>query len=461
MAQAEFILVETDLSIPVTVRETLALAQTVENRERDVFGLENVNVRRPLRGIQIKEETFASLFVSGGGSEVYLRNSSAPPDQEVSYTTNFILQGVTEQRQEKFQPVTTFGAVYGYFFGEQPRMITFNATLLNTADFQWEIEWWANYEEKLRGTRLVDNNVRAFLSYDDKLVEGYIISAATQQNSQTPYEIPLTFTMWVTGVEYLVEPGDKNFPLSSRAALVDFTGAEGIEDELGQFISTTAEVRQRNLDIITSQPTGLLAKLRAGLDKVQDFVGRVGQTIDNVQAFLYGRNLVIPAGFAGSEVYAGRAVFTTGSGFESLQGLELGSGATLNFRLPVNLGAQKAPPVRGTFYDNIDEYPQRAGQQYFTSRGEGTAYANAAAIAGDPTTASSEDLDALATQAAVDAFNQFGIQVDNMEGRSRGVLSRALGRVAFGAVNLGASASGASQAAASLTVGNVVGGGTL
>jgi hypothetical protein len=393
-----------------------------------------------------------------GRTATLLNSSEDPAVSDSSYTTNFLLQAVSEQRVEKFQPITTFGATYGFFFGEQPRTVTFNAILLNTADFQWEVEWWANYEESLRGTRAVDKQVRAYITYDDVLMEGYLTSASTQKNAQNSYEVPLTFTMWVTGVEYLVEPGDKHFPLSEAATTVNMTPLDEFVDEFGDVVSTTAEVRSRNIGILTQSPTGLFGKLRAGLDKVQDFIGRVGQTLSNVLALLYGRNLVIPAGFAGSERAAGQAVFASGSGFEQLQGLELGSGATLSFKLPVDV--TKVPFVAvdtGVYFDNIDEYVQRAGDQD-QQQDRTDAQIAAQRFAGDPREGktSNDQLDALSTSAAEGAFAAFGIDINNLEGRRHSALARALGRATFAALNIAASETGASQAAASLTVGGTI-----
>lgn len=497
MANPEFILVRTELVDEVKYGQDTFFStfSSAEERRAAVRQFAE-NVRRPMRGLQIKEETFATIsvfgvgqtggdqssfidsneanFLSGdggvttaSGSTAELLNSSGPPETRVAYNSNFLLQTVSEQRSEKFQPITTFGATYGFFFGEQPRMVTFNAILLNTADFQWEIEWWANYEETLRGTRLVDKRLRSYMSYDDVILEGYILNAITNKNSSTPHEVNLTFTMWVTGVEYLVEPGDKNYPESDGLAVIDFAGGrDAIRNEIGDLISTTGAVRAANLNAALAGPVGLLGKLRAALAGPQNFIGKIGQAFDDAVSFLFGRNLVIPAGFAGSERIAGSPVFVDASGnVVTLSGDEFDPNnlaqlaSTLNITLPVNMANIGNVRPRTLFYDNVDEYPVRSGRQFFDTS---SSQYFAAAIAAGPTdpSATAEGLDALATSAAEDAFAGFGISVTNMEGRSRSKVSLALARVAWGAINLAASASGASQAAASITVGSIAGGGT-
>jgi len=467
MPGAEFILVAYNLAVPNTALQAVAGKEPVQFVDfRDVRA-EADDVRRPLRGIQLKRDTFATLSVYSSRLSPTLKNSSAQKD--VNYTTNFILQAISEARSEKFQQVTTFGSTYGFFFGEQPRQMTFNAILLNTADFQWEIEWWSNYEEFTRGTKLVDKQVRAYMTYDDVVIEGYITNAMTTKNAQNPHEVNLTFTMWVTGVEYLVEPGDRNFPEADGGLSIDFSGVDKFQGQLNSrypFTSLTSAVRARNMEQVTQQSSGLLGQLRASLTEVQDFTGKIGQTLTNVKNFLYGRNLVIPAGFAGSEAVAGRGSIVTDNGDV------ISIGGAVNIQLPVNLNNIGDPKTRTKIYDNVDEYPVRSGAMAYKVGSE--TFNAAANAAGVPAAAggswadledekrlaiwpAAEDVDAFSTKAAEAAFAKVGIDINNMDGQSTSETSRLLGRAAFAAINLGASATGASQAAASLTVGNVVG----
>lgn len=447
--EPNYMLVETELDVPDEFQE----AQT-----RALFGEDTAQsfVRRPMRGIRLKKETFASLSVQGPGASPSLANSSSPETFSPSFTSNFILQSVSETRSEKFQPLTTFGAPYGFFFGEQPRMMTFTALLLNTADFQWEIEWWDNYENVFRGTRLADRGLRVYLTYDDTIIEGYIIQAGTTKNAQRPYEANLSFTMWVTDVIYLVTPGYSK--ISSRHA--DNRGSLSLEfdDIESQGVigddSATAAVRAANIAAVTSQGTGLLSALRNGLETVTDFVDSVGNAIDSAIDFLYGRNMVIPAGFAGSEATSGAAIFASGSGFEQLSGQDLGGvldGSSLNFRVPGTItGVAKAPTA---FYDNIDEYPAR------TTEGRLTEAEVQAAVAGAFTGLDTQEKydAAFYTEAAEATFAEFGFNITNEEGQQTSEVLRAAGRAAFAALSYAAMTTGASQAAASLTVGNVVG----
>jgi hypothetical protein len=379
-------------------------------------------VRRPLRGIQIKEDTFASFSVFNAlHKAVPLRNSSAKPgDGDIGTSTfdsNFILTGVQEERSEKFQAISTFSHTFGFFFGEQPRVVTFSALLLNTADFQWEIEWWHNYEHVLRGTALTEKLARAYLAYDDQIIEGYLIRSSTQKNSQNPHEVPLTFTMWVTGVETIVEPGSARYPDTGQ-----YVSAFDSTSEL--FQSSTLEVRQRNLSKLTERGTGLLATLRNAISDIENVTGAVAGVVDDVKNFLFGRNLVIPAGFAGSELLAGQAQFASGSfsaGFQAeLSGL-FGNSVTL--RLPaVVVPSAKA---RSFFINNVDEYPALDDNNAFPTAAD-------RARLGPKQTTSTEQ----AVAKAEAEFASVGIVVSNETGSGPSPIQQFLGRAVYAAVML-------------------------
>ena len=156
-------------------------------------------VRRPLRGIQLSEPSYARLEVRRANGKVVLLKNASVDGNEGHTTSNFIVVALSEARQEKYQLLETFGQNYGFFFGERPRVIQVSAQLLNTSDFQWQAEWWHNYESFFRGTRLVELSARLYLYFDGRVVEGYMLDSQVSQNAQEPNTAALTFSIWVTG----------------------------------------------------------------------------------------------------------------------------------------------------------------------------------------------------------------------------------------------------------------------
>ena len=174
------------------------------------------NVRRPFRGIEIKEDTYAVLkVIRASGKEIPLFDAGArlngysgdhntpedwaDPDyqQKASFPSegctfnysNFIAQQVIDSRQEKSQVVETFGEPYIFFFGEKPRILQVQGVLFNTFDFNWKAEFLRNYEKWLRGTRLVEENARTYFYYGDQIVEGYMLNAQVVDTADNPYNV--------------------------------------------------------------------------------------------------------------------------------------------------------------------------------------------------------------------------------------------------------------------------------
>jgi len=193
------------------------------------------NVRRPTRGYQLKEESYAIIRVmKSNGDFLSVLDQAGEMIYEQDgkgYTTfysNFFVQSVQEQRQEKQQIIETFGDSYIFFFGESPRLLTVQGMLLNTADFQWKAEWWENYERFFRGTKLVEQGARLFLIYDEVMIEGYIISAQATEQNEVPQVIPFGFQMFVTGYTNMITVGDPNYP-TNRDSVYGSVSSAGLD----------------------------------------------------------------------------------------------------------------------------------------------------------------------------------------------------------------------------------------
>ena len=194
------------------------LEDLAERRALDFDG-----VRRPLRGIEIKDDTYAIIKVlRSDGKEVPLVDAgskvtpnshalrsdpggihSEPPEGTTFNYSNFIAQQIVDARAEKSQVVETFGEPYIFFYGEKPRIMQVQGLLMNTLDFNWKNEFWRNYEKYLRGTRLVELDARIYFYFDDQIVEGYMLDASASHSADLPYHVPFQFTLFVTAHTYV------------------------------------------------------------------------------------------------------------------------------------------------------------------------------------------------------------------------------------------------------------------
>ena len=184
--------------------------------------------RRPMRGLEIKEDRVAALkVVQSDGTEIPLVDAGSPYGDGLTQAgyTNFILQNVSEARMEKHQIVETFGESYVFFFGEAPRFLDVQMVVINSHDFNWEAEWWENYERYFRGTRLVEMGARLYMFYDDNIVEGYMLSSQAVKVSDQPFLVQMNFRLFLTGYRNITFVGDPQFPIRANVALPEGIGA--------------------------------------------------------------------------------------------------------------------------------------------------------------------------------------------------------------------------------------------
>lgn len=285
------------------------------------------SVRRPLRGIEIKEDTYAYLkVVRSDGREIRLFDSSSSTGLSSGGYSNFMLQSVQEARMEKHQLVETFGDSYIFFFGEAPRFIDVAAMLLNTHDFNWRAEWWQNYHEYLRGTRLAEMGARVYLFYDDLVIEGFIINAAATESAQVQHQIPLQFRMYVTNYSNLslaVAPDNTNFPIRASVQLpdgIELTGTGAAEDIITKYYGEA-------YDAAAAQSTGNAESLARSFE--------LGQN-----SFVSGRKL--------SDLVR-RMPRSIGVSADVWNAIETGG-------MLEGVVFRQGQPIRGKISDNYDEY---------------------------------------------------------------------------------------------------------
>lgn len=178
-------------------------------------------VRRPLRGLEIKDDTNAVIkVIQADGKEIPLIDGGAfNASGRTNQYSNFILQRVAEARMEKHQIVETFGESYVFFFGEAPRFVDVSAIIVNSHDFNWRAEWWENYENNFRGTKLVEKGARLYLFYDDVILEGYMIQSTAEESANEPHLINMNFRMFVTSYRNIAFVGDPQFPIRASVAI--------------------------------------------------------------------------------------------------------------------------------------------------------------------------------------------------------------------------------------------------
>jgi len=319
------------------------------------------NVRRPVRGLQVKADTYAMIqVISSDGTSKFLIDSGGPiEDKGIGRTvrfSNFLLQSVQEARQEKMQIVETFGEPYIFFYGEHPRIIQMSGILLNSEDFNWKAEWWANYEEFLRGTKCVDTKTRVIMSWDDVVVTGYMIQCSSVDDASQVLSVNFNFSLLLTHYQNISGIGKTEFPSGAAEINLDPNTLD-VEGFSKNFASSTLAVRNAN----SSSNVSLLGRLRAG---ISDFLTNADswQTgiINSVGDLLMGRQVVVPMGFEASSVFDETQIAQGSAEASVLFGTGLQAklaGQTIKIKASrLNPTFQNSNIKRGPISLNLDEY---------------------------------------------------------------------------------------------------------
>jgi len=321
-------------------------------------------IRRPYRGIQIKDDTYATMqIVDGAGNPIKLISESYTGDGEpaggkgaVDVYADFILQQITEERVEKQQIIETFGDSFVFFFGERPRMLSVQGILVNTEDFGWRAQFMHNYDEYLRGSRLVQRNARMFLSWDTIVIEGYPINVSASENSENPYIVNFQMQVFLTNYKDFGRIGITEFPGQDLGK--DAVSALNRElSDKSQYISSALEVRRLNFES-RGGSGGLGSYIREGIKKVNSIFGIADQAIQSISTTLSGRVVRKPIGIAGFLNQVGGGLISA-SGVSQALIDQFGYGGLTDVKLRIPRRTLYVEPliIRGKISDNWDEYP--------------------------------------------------------------------------------------------------------
>jgi hypothetical protein len=262
------------------------------NDEKATAQSADLRIRRPTRGFQLREDKPAYLTIIDRYGEPYPPNglvdaAGAEDDQGIGHSvryTNFMVTQFSSPRAEKQQIVQTFGEDFVFFFGEQPRIGTIQGYLLHTADFNWRNEFMHNYENYLRGTKLVEANARAYIFQAGVLWEGYALGFNVQQASQQPNHVMFELQFLITNETIVDNVGDVSFPI--------LHGGMGSLDNPWAFtvLLKTFEQNRRTLPQRWNFAQDL-SNFILGADTQQDFSRTVplrGKISDNLDEFIGG-----------------------------------------------------------------------------------------------------------------------------------------------------------------------------
>jgi len=157
----------------------------------------------------------------------------------ILYIDNFILTGIQSSAQEIYEVLFSLGEEYKlYFKNPRPEILKITGTVLNSYNQQWLYDFRYFYENFLRGSKALENRIRAFLSFTDAIYEIFLVSFNYQIDANltdaAQISIDCVVSQWIP-------IGDYQDPLNRR--LNDDGGARRTRENSALDNASTAQTR--------------------------------------------------------------------------------------------------------------------------------------------------------------------------------------------------------------------------
>jgi len=109
---------------------------------------------------------------------------------------NFLIQSIRENRNTISKVQLNFADSWNvFFFGSSPVSITISGALLDTEDFPYYQEFMTAYDKYISGSKMIQKNKKILVSYDGKVIDGFILNLTSQ--TSVGMEQVKNFTMTV------------------------------------------------------------------------------------------------------------------------------------------------------------------------------------------------------------------------------------------------------------------------
>lgn len=139
-----------------------------------------------------------------------LPGKEIPEEMRGKAYVGFILTGVQESHNEKVEVINLPGDTFAsYFYGAAPRQFNFSGILLNTDQDQWRDAFEEVYEKYLRGSVSSRNFSIVQVSYNGRVVSGWLTNLSQQLDSSNDHYSSFSFSVLVSRIDMV--GGSKKF----------------------------------------------------------------------------------------------------------------------------------------------------------------------------------------------------------------------------------------------------------
>lgn len=125
----------------------------------------------------------------------------------MTYIDQFVMERVSNQSKEAYRVVASLGDEYKVYFGTAaPEVLSITGYTLNTRNQQWLYDFRYFYENYLKGSKLVESRLRAFLTFTDSIYEVLPVSFSYSESAKIPGGVTISIDcvvlQWIPFGEY-------------------------------------------------------------------------------------------------------------------------------------------------------------------------------------------------------------------------------------------------------------------
>jgi len=174
-----------------TIQNKIRASSAKISKGKEVFGLDFNNDIPAFITIIPDSKHFAKDGIAGNFSEPF---------------TKFLLNSYEERHNEKLQIFETFGNPAIFFFDKKVTVYSFSGYFIdskhknshNHTEGSWAESFKIMWEDNLRGTKLIENNSIALVSFNGNAIWGYPSNLTINNSAAAPFLAGFSFNMVVT-----------------------------------------------------------------------------------------------------------------------------------------------------------------------------------------------------------------------------------------------------------------------
>lgn len=154
-----------------------------------------------------------------GSENIMIPKLSKLSEDYYGIFNNFSLLNVSESRSQISKVNLNLGDSWNvFFFGKNPLIYSFSGIFLDARNYPYYEEFTKAYDLYMSGGKSLENNFKTYMTYDGKIVSGYILSLTTTSRSETPHVKSFKFNMLISEENF----ARRNFSYKNESSAINY-----------------------------------------------------------------------------------------------------------------------------------------------------------------------------------------------------------------------------------------------